>query len=95
MFASTYSQCPFAEINATCNYDVSMPKIPADRINLNYELEPVDMEYEYEMENLCEVENAQVNASDPVETVDIDLELEFICMGIAFMDIKDEDWDEL
>ena len=48
---------------------------------------------DHEMEDLecCEVENIQ----NDTETFEIDLEMEYICMGIAFVDIEDEDWDEL
>ena len=131
MFTSIYYKRPVTEMNFTSNDDVSRPKIPAEitiigRIDLNYELEPADMEYEllepidmdletiymdydletvldYEMEDLvtcCKVEIINTNETlEPKKAVDIEFELEFICMGIAFMHIEDEeieiDWEDL
>ena len=50
------------------------------------------------MDTCCEVEHVSMNATlQPVKTTDIDFKLEFICMGIAFMWIEDEEigWEEL
>ena len=124
MFTSTH-------MKFISNNNASRPKILAEiviigYIDLNYKLEPADIEYEllepidmdletihidYDLEAVLynEIEDLDVyyeaeiiNMSkilESEETTDAELKLEFICMGIAFMCIEDDeieiDWDDL